>query len=155
VAHPSDTLHLLERAGRQLERMPCRRTRALFETITTALLQGTDPREAVGVLGMDGRNARLARRNYYLLRALRLMRTDTLRARCRELANEIRRFETTLWPHVRDLHALPNDASELHTCLFHARRTGDLPTTANQLYNVATREIGPVVISREADVNES
>ncbi|NVZ10639.1 hypothetical protein HW932_15355 [Allochromatium humboldtianum] len=87
------------------------------------------------------RRWRRDQRNRHLTTALELVEGDTTGARCRALAAEIARFESRIWPRWRVLTAPPPEASRLRTALFKARQFGCLPTTHEQLRNIA-RETG-------------
>jgi len=145
-----EKLQLLERSGRYLGRIPCRRTRELFECVAADLLQGVDPRERLGLSGCEGQAVRLARRNFYLLQALRLIQGDSRRARLMGLQKEITRFLSIIWPQWRELSEPPAETSELRSCLFFARRAGVLPGSYRQLVNIANCEIKPIQISHDS-----
>ena len=102
--------------------------------------------EALGVpVSCPAHDARQRRRSRdeYLLPAVELMSVGTPWGRCVQLEAEIRRFETVLWPRLRDHQAPPEGCSALRSLLFRARRLGPLPTTAKQLRNITVKCEGP------------
>jgi hypothetical protein len=146
----TETLQLLERSGRHLEFIPCKQTRAMLEAVVVDLLFGTDPRETLGLSGADARDARRARRNFFLKRALRQLPPGTVGGRCKELQKEISTFLAILWPRWREMSIPPEGTSELRACLFHARRAGKFPDSHRQFVNIAKSEICQVLISHDA-----
>ncbi|WP_018952485.1 hypothetical protein [Thioalkalivibrio sulfidiphilus] len=147
-----DPISALERFARYVDRIPDRDVRAVLERSVSALLCGDDPREAIGLAGTEGRRAREAARNFWLCRAMRQVEGNTPWARCKALSQEINRFEAIIWVGWRTLVAAPEDASELRSCLFNARRLGPLPSTPEQLRNILKgMEIQPVQILQETN----
>lgn len=145
-----DPISVLEHSARFLDRIPDRNVRLVLERSVAALLSGEDPRAVLGLSGTAGRRAREASRNFWLYRALRQVEGDTRWARCKGLSREIARFESCVWVRWRDLALVPDEASELRTCLFNARRLGPLPSTPEQLRNIfQSMEISGVQISPE------
>jgi hypothetical protein len=88
---------------------------------------------------------RLRARDVFLVQALDLM-NGTPWQKARELAAAIARFETTTWIRWRD-HGTPPGGSRgismVQSCLFEARQLGRLPTTPEQLQNIAAKFKGP------------
>ena len=86
---------------------------------------------------------RLRERDSFLVQAIELMSGSTPWRRCVELESEIRRFESVLWPKLRDHQAPPEPCSRLRSLLFRARRLGVLPGTARHLWNIVMKRSGP------------
>lgn len=81
---------------------------------------------------------RLRERDGFLVQGLDLM-SGTRWGRCTALATEIQKFESIIWPRIRDRETPPEGCSMLRSLLFRARRLGPLPTTARQLRNIIAK----------------
>jgi len=82
---------------------------------------------------------RRACRDYWLRRAWKLVGGDLSPWRRSEvLAATVRNFSSRQWGRWRGLQAIPSEAGELESALFHAFRASErIPTTAMQLHNIA------------------
>jgi hypothetical protein len=100
---------------------------------------GTLPLERCLRLPWKDGALRRASRDYWLRRAWKLVGGDLSPWRRSELlAATVRGFSARQWGKWRSLQAVPPDASELDTALFHAFRACErIPATAMQLHNIA------------------
>jgi len=87
----------------------------------------------------NGGALRRACRDYWLRRAWKLVGGDLSPWRRSEvLAATVRNFSSRQWGRWRGLQAVPSEAGELESALFHAFRASErIPTTAMQLHNIA------------------
>lgn len=60
-----------------------------------------------------------------------------------QLAKEIDRFETVIWPAWSRLDRPPANASRLRTALWEARRSGPLPGSERRLHDIVTAAKAP------------
>ena len=91
--------------------------------------------------------ARKIRRDALLNVALAKIPGKSTWARCSQLAQRIRQFETRRWPRIRFMAEPPARFNELDQCLFHAFKLGiKMPDTAQGLVNATqtscTRNLG-------------
>ena len=82
---------------------------------------------------------RRACRDYWLRRAWKLVGGELSPWRRSEmLALTVRNFSSRQWARWRGLQAVPPEAGDLESALFHAFRASErIPTTAMQLHNIA------------------
>ena len=135
ISTDSDPLDELERAARALEQVPDRRAREWLSICLAELAEGQDPRPALGLASQDFAQLKKSRRNYWLVQAYGLIPGNNPTERCQALATAASRFEAIVWPRWRDRQSPPEDASNLHACLFRARKADLLPGF-RQLFNI-------------------
>lgn len=97
-----------------------------------------------GIAGHDRRQQKLDLRNFWLICAHRLCDGETDWLKAVDLAGQIQRFHSAIWPAWRNLEAPPLGASELRIALFNAfklageREAGGcaIPETPRRLYDI-------------------
>lgn len=123
----SDPVADLERAARALNALPDPGARELLKLCVNELLAGNDPRPRLGLPNTPKQSLRLARRDYWLREAYKLLPPCADRARCEAFESEALRFETSTWRRWRDLEQPPESATPFLICLFNARKEGSIP----------------------------
>jgi hypothetical protein len=78
-------------------------------------------------------------RDLWILEAAKHIEAPTEWQRACKLAEEIKRFESRLWPHWCSEKLPPTRATPTQACLFFARQHGELPSTARQARNILQR----------------
>lgn len=117
----------LERAARAIESLPDSGARDLLQLCVSELLAGNDPRPRLGLPKITTQSLRLARRDYWLREAYKLLPPTADRSRCEALESEAIRFEASAWIRWRNIERPPDGASPLLVCLFNARKEGSIP----------------------------
>lgn len=119
-----DSITLLERAKDLIRSIPDHRVQSFLDRCVSAILEGEDPRSDLGALPEELHRQRIARRNYWIREAYRLVDGNDRTSRCRNLSKEIRRFESGRWIRWRAIGRAPNDVGALQKCLFNALSNG-------------------------------
>lgn len=115
---------------------------AHLSTALRGYLDGRGPLDAcLGMRPRPGERSQATRyRQWKRDRALRsawaLCEGETPWAKSNNLAAEVSRYESIIWPRHRTMEAPPAGTSQLRTHLFEAFRAGAIPTTARQLHEI-------------------
>jgi len=81
-------------------------------------------------------------RDSYIRAAYNLIEGQHTYKRAEKLATEVLRFESLVWPNVKDLDYLPDHYSDLRKNLFNAFKTGiSVPGSARRLWEIATNPL--------------
>jgi hypothetical protein len=117
-----------------------------------------------GVAGHDRRHQKLARRDYWLIRAHGLCDGGTPWLKSVALEREIGRFERCIWPSWCELEAPPGGASELRIALFNAFkvacrmnrvRGNGIPATARRIDQILKSAVSAVSQEARDDAGSS
>ena len=98
---------------------------------------------SLGLAGATGRDSartlyRRRQRDRFLRAAFAEIQGPSPWQRCLKLAQEIATFSSHLWPVWRQNQTPPPGASRLRSCLFHAAKSWELPSTARRLHDICT-----------------
>ena len=132
----TDPLAALDRAREAITALPDAEVRSVLAAAVGALLQGEDPR---GALGLDGGRyvlLRRARRDYYLRNAAALLGESGGWKTAKALRRQSALFDGIIWPRWRHLEQPPATASPLQRELFHARKAWRFPGSSMQFSNI-------------------
>jgi len=136
----TDLLGALDRARETITALPDAEVRDVLSAAVSALLEGEDPR---GALGLDGGRyalLRRARRDYYLRNAAALLGESGGWKKAKALRRQAKLFEGTVWPRWREKGRPPPTASPLQIELWNARKSWRFPSSDMQYGNILSAE---------------